>query len=111
MEGDFWSQAVGYVQAEPIRPTPVPGASEDFDAIACYMVRDDAFEEHPPEATEAERIAQLPEEARGRFRREIEILEGDGARRIRVFVIDSYMQDRSRGNRGELRLETVVAEP
>ena len=58
MEGDFWSQAVGYVQAEPIRPTPVAGTSEAFDAIACYMVRDDAFDAHPPDAAEARRIAQ-----------------------------------------------------
>ena len=58
MEGEFWNQAVGYVQCEPIRPTPVPGTSEEFDAIACYMVRDDAFEAHPPDAAEGERIAK-----------------------------------------------------
>ena len=56
MEGAFWSQAVGYVQAEPVRPTPVPGTSEAFDAVACYMVRDRAFEQ-PPEAAEAKRIS------------------------------------------------------
>ncbi len=57
MEGHFWNQAIGYVQAEPVRPTPVPGTSEEFDAIACYMVRDRAFDE-PPSAAEANRIAQ-----------------------------------------------------
>ena len=39
----LWRYALGYVQAEPIRPAPVPGASEEFDAIACYTVRDDMF--------------------------------------------------------------------
>ena len=58
MEGAFWSQAVAYVQAEPIRPTPIPGTSEEFDAIACYSVYDDAFEAHPPGAAEGERIAR-----------------------------------------------------
>ena len=28
---------------EPIRPAPLPGASDAFDAIACYMVTDDMF--------------------------------------------------------------------
>jgi EthD domain len=39
----LWRYALGYVQAEPIRPAPVRGASEEFDAIACYTVRDDMF--------------------------------------------------------------------
>jgi hypothetical protein len=43
MEQPLWRHALGYVQAEPIRPAPLPGASEDFDAIACFMIRDEMF--------------------------------------------------------------------
>jgi len=43
MSQPLWRFALGYVQAEPIRPAPIPGASEDSDAIACYMVSDDMF--------------------------------------------------------------------
>lgn len=45
MEQPIWRQALGYVQAEPIRPAPVAGASEAFDAVACFMVRDEMFSE------------------------------------------------------------------
>jgi len=44
MEQALWRHALGYVQAEPIRPAP-DGASEEFDAVACYMVRDGMFAE------------------------------------------------------------------
>ncbi len=47
MSVSMWRHAVGYVQAEPIRPAPLPGACEDYDAVACYMVRDDAFTSPP----------------------------------------------------------------
>ena len=43
MEAPMWRHAIGYVQAEPLQPTPVAGASGDYDAVACYMVRDDMF--------------------------------------------------------------------
>jgi len=43
MAQPFWRHALGYVQAEPIRPVPVPGASADYDAVACYMIDDDMF--------------------------------------------------------------------
>lgn len=43
MSQPFWRFALGYVQAEPLRPTPIVGASEDYDAVACYMVRDEMF--------------------------------------------------------------------
>jgi hypothetical protein len=39
----MWRHALGYVQAEPIRPVPVRGASDAYDAIACFMVKDDTF--------------------------------------------------------------------
>lgn len=39
----LWRFALGYVQAEPILPAPIPGTTEEFDAVACYMVRDDMF--------------------------------------------------------------------
>ena len=57
MEGAFWRHVLGYVQAEPIRPSPLAGCSEDHDAIACFMLRDDAFAQ-PPDADEAHRMAQ-----------------------------------------------------
>jgi hypothetical protein len=43
MATPLWRYALGYVQAEPILPSPVPGASDAFDAIACYMVADGMF--------------------------------------------------------------------
>ncbi len=42
MEQSLWRHALGYVQAEPVRPAPL-GTSDEFDAVACYMVRDDMF--------------------------------------------------------------------
>lgn len=39
----LWRFALGYVQAEPLRPAPIAGASDAFDAVACYMVSDDMF--------------------------------------------------------------------
>lgn len=42
MEQSLWRNAIGYVQAEPIHPVPL-GASGDFDAVACYMITDNAF--------------------------------------------------------------------
>lgn len=45
MEQPFWRHALGYVQAEPIRPAPLAGASEEFDAVACFMLRDETFAE------------------------------------------------------------------
>jgi hypothetical protein len=43
MEQAIWRHAIGYVQAEPIRPAPIEGASEEFDAVACFMVREEMF--------------------------------------------------------------------
>jgi hypothetical protein len=40
MSQPLWRFARGYVQCEPIRPAPLAGASQDYDAIACYMVDD-----------------------------------------------------------------------
>lgn len=57
MAGSFWRHALGYVQAEPIRPAPMAGASEDFDAVAYLLLRDDAFAV-PPDVPEAMAIAQ-----------------------------------------------------
>lgn len=47
MSVSMWRHAVGYVQAEPIRPAPIAGGSEEYDAVACYMVRDEAFTAPP----------------------------------------------------------------
>lgn len=57
MEGSFWRHAVGYVQAEPIRPAPLEDATDEFDAVACMMVNDDAFAE-PPNMDEAMAMAK-----------------------------------------------------
>lgn len=43
MSQPLWRFALGYVQAEPIKPAPIAGASDDYDAVACYMVTDDMF--------------------------------------------------------------------
>lgn len=53
MEQPIWRQAIAYVQAEPIQPAPIAGASEEYDAIACYMVRDEIF----AEMTEADKAS------------------------------------------------------
>lgn len=53
MASPIWRHAVGYVQAEPIRPAPIPGASEEFDAVACYMIREAMFSDR----TDADAIA------------------------------------------------------
>jgi hypothetical protein len=45
MAQPIWRHALGYVQAEPIRPAPIAGASEAYDAVACFMVRDEMFAE------------------------------------------------------------------
>jgi len=45
MAQPIWRHAVGYVQAEPIRPAPLAGASEEFDAVACFMIRDEMYSE------------------------------------------------------------------
>jgi len=58
MSVSMWRHAVGYIQAEPIRPAPLAGACEDYDAVACYMVRDDAFTSPPilPDDAEANEL-------------------------------------------------------
>ncbi len=43
IEQPLWRHALGYVQAEPIRPAPITGCSEELDAIACFMLDDAAF--------------------------------------------------------------------
>mgnify|MGYP001816538875 CR=1 FL=1 len=55
MELSIWRHAVGYVQAEPIRPAPIPGASEEFDAVACFMVHDEMFTDRTEEDVAASR--------------------------------------------------------
>lgn len=43
MEQPLWRFTLGYVQAEPIRPAPIPGTSKEHDAIACLMTSDEMF--------------------------------------------------------------------
>lgn len=59
MEQAVWRHALGYVQSEPIRPIPVPGASGEFDAVARFMVRDEMFTGRSEEdAAGGERMAR-----------------------------------------------------
>lgn len=43
MAQPLWRFSLGYVQAEPIKPAPVTGVADEYDAVACYMVQDDMF--------------------------------------------------------------------
>jgi hypothetical protein len=43
MSMPFWHHSLLYVQAEPIRPAPVPGASDEYDGIAYIVTNDEAF--------------------------------------------------------------------
>jgi hypothetical protein len=45
MSTAFWRHALVYVQAEPITATPIPGVSEEFDAVAYLSYGDAAFSE------------------------------------------------------------------
>jgi hypothetical protein len=57
MSTAIWRHALGYVQAEPIRPVPISGASDAYDAVACFMVKDDTFTGgYGPEDIEAAQI-------------------------------------------------------
>lgn len=43
MSQPIWRHALGYVQAEPIFPAPVAGVSQEFDAVACFMLSPELF--------------------------------------------------------------------
>ena len=43
MATPLWRHALGYVQAEPLRPSPVAETSDEYDAVACYMITDRMF--------------------------------------------------------------------
>lgn len=43
MAQPLWRHTLGYVQAEPIRPAPIAGASEEFDAVASFIIRDEMY--------------------------------------------------------------------
>jgi hypothetical protein len=53
MSMPFWHHSLLYVQAEPIRPVPFPGASDDYDGIAYIVTNDEAF---TAEATPEDKI-------------------------------------------------------
>lgn len=50
----------------------------------------------------------VPEETRAAFDRSVEVIEGDGWKRIKVYVVDRSLAGASAGRRGELLLETLV---
>lgn len=61
MEQAIWRNALGYVQAEPIRPVPIAGASEEYDAVACFMLRDETFAEMREEDAAGSRVMAADE--------------------------------------------------
>lgn len=67
MSVSLWRHALGYVQAEPIRPAPIAGASEDYDAVACFMVKEDAFTSPPIMPDDAEAAQFLARDERETF--------------------------------------------
>ena len=59
MSQTFWRNSLSYVQAEPLRPTPMKGASDAYDAIATYSVRDGFFSDMTQEdGLGAQRMAE-----------------------------------------------------
>ncbi|GAB5450467.1 MAG: hypothetical protein Hals2KO_07950 [Halioglobus sp.] len=43
MAQPLWRHTLSYVQSEPIFPAAIPGATEDYDAVATFTVRDSLF--------------------------------------------------------------------
>jgi len=58
MSMPLWHHSLLYVQAEVIRPLPVPGASDDYDGIAYIVTNDEAFaaETTPEDKVSAETL-------------------------------------------------------
>jgi hypothetical protein len=44
MAQPLWRYALAYVQAEPVKPAPIAGCNDEYDAIACFVVADEMFE-------------------------------------------------------------------
>ena len=68
MATEFWRHALCYVQAEPVVPAPLAGASEAYDAIAIMVAADEAFT--------AERTATGIEEGKRTLEDELETFSG-----------------------------------
>jgi hypothetical protein len=47
MSTAFWRHVLVYVQAEPLSPEAMPGASGDYDALAYLSCKDEAFSQAP----------------------------------------------------------------
>ena len=47
MSLSFWRNMLLYVQADPIRPAPIPSASGDYDAVAITKAQDDSLFTNP----------------------------------------------------------------
>jgi len=62
MSTAFWRHALVYVQAEPITATPIPGVSEEFDAVAYLGYGDAAFSEALTRQDNAEAAMMLNDE-------------------------------------------------
>jgi hypothetical protein len=59
MSTSFWRHYLLYVQAEPIRPAPIAGASDQYDGIACLVAQDEAFDDElltPEDKLDGERM-------------------------------------------------------
>ncbi len=53
-------------------------------------------------------FARTSDELKSFFDRSIEVIEGEGWKRIKVYVIDKHLSGSTGGKRGELLLETLV---
>jgi hypothetical protein len=62
MSTAFWRHALVYVQAESITATPIPGVSEEFDAVAYLGYGDAAFSEPFTARDSAEAAMMLKDE-------------------------------------------------
>jgi hypothetical protein len=62
MSMPFWHQTLLYVQAEPIRPVPLSGASDEYDAIAYLVTKDEAFSAEPTAEDKIAAEAMLKDE-------------------------------------------------
>lgn len=59
----FWGNMLRYVQADLIRPVPIPGASADHDAVALTLAKDDKLFRNPSAEDAANAQLMLEDEA------------------------------------------------
>lgn len=82
----------------PYAMIPAGPRRSDADFTAGFATRKDV----------AGYFSKPSEELKGFFDRSLEVIEGDGYKRIKVYVVDRHLADSTAGKRGELMLETMV---